>query len=188
MDEIIKLEKKIAFYFKNTRKDTFMTEEDEKHYRSKHIFRFCEKKIKSSEKSGHCQLTGKYRGPAHSICNINVTEKQSNLIQFVFHKFFNYDCHLFFRKLVDKKNDSVKFDITPKKNEEFISVTFGYSKFIDNSRLLSSSLDSLVKTLGDNSDERLKISKKEIVGNDGTLNIVNKIGEEHRTIEDSKED
>ena len=55
----------------------------------------------------HCHLTGKYRGRAHNKCNINVTQKQSNLIPLAFHNFSNYDCHLFFKKLVDKKNDKV---------------------------------------------------------------------------------
>ena len=51
----------------------------------------------------HCHLTGYYRGPAHSKCNINVTRDQSNFIPFIFHNFSNYDCHMFFKKLVDKK-------------------------------------------------------------------------------------
>ena len=59
-----------------------------------------------------------------------------------FTTFFNYDCHLFCKKLVDKKNDKVKFDIIPKTNEEYISVTYGCIRFINSYRFLSSSLDS----------------------------------------------
>ena len=51
------------------------------------------------------------------------------------------------KKLVDKKNDKVKFEIIPKTNEEYISVIYGCIRFIDSYRFLSSSLDSLVKTL-----------------------------------------
>ena len=58
---------------------------------------------------------------------------------------------MFFKKLVDKKDDKVKFDIIPKKNEEYISVTYGCIRFIDSYRFLSSSLESLDKTLVDNS-------------------------------------
>ena len=50
-----------------------------------------------------CHLTGKYRGSAHSGCNINVTQKQSIFIPFKFHNFSKDDCHMFFKKLVDKK-------------------------------------------------------------------------------------
>ena len=44
VDEVVKLEKKMAFYFKNTNKDTVMTEEDMKDFK-KNICQFCEKKI-----------------------------------------------------------------------------------------------------------------------------------------------
>ena len=72
------------------------------------------KKTETDKVRDHCHLTGKYRGPAHSICNINVTQDQSNFLPFIFHNFSNYDCHMFFKKLVKKKNDKVKFDIIPK--------------------------------------------------------------------------
>ena len=54
---------------------------------------------------------------------------------------------MFFKKLVDKKNDKVKFDIIPKSNEEYISVTYGCIRFTDSYRFLSDSLDKLVKNL-----------------------------------------
>ena len=129
-------------------------------------------------------MTGNYRGPAHSKCNINVTQGQSILIPFIFHNFSNYDCHMFFKKLVDKKNDIVKFDIIPKTNEEYISVIFGCIRFIAGYRFLSSSLDSLVRTSVDNSNKTLKSLKEEIVDNDEILDIVNKTVEDDRTIED----
>ena len=78
------------------------------------------------------------------------------------------------RKLVDKKKDKVDFDVIPKTNEEYTSVTFGCIRFIDSYRFLSSGLDSLVKTLVDNSNKTLKNLKKEIVGSNEILNIVNK--------------
>ena len=82
-----------------------MTEENEEDYRNDNICRFCEKNTDCDKVRDHCHLTGKFRGPAQSICNINVTQDQSNFIPFIFHNFSNYDCHMFFKKLVDKKND-----------------------------------------------------------------------------------
>ena len=93
---------------------------------------------------------------------------------------------MFFKKLVDKKNDKVKFDIIPKTNEEYISVTYGCIKFIDSYRFLSSGLDSLVKTLVDNSNKTLGDLKKEIIDNDQILNIINEITEDDKTIKDLK--
>ena len=187
VDEVIKLENKMAFYFKNTKKDIIMTEKDEEDFRIDNICRFCEKEIITDKVRDHCHLTGKYRGPAHSKCNINVTQKQSNFIPFIFHNFSNYDCHMFFKKLVDKKKDKVAFDIIPKTNEEYISVTYGCIRFIDSYRFLSSGLDSLVKTLVDNSNKPLKNLKEEIVDNDEILNIINEIIDD-KTIKDLKKD
>ena len=136
VDEVIKLEKKMTFYFKNTNKDIIMTEDDEKDYKNNNICRFCEEKIGSDKIRDPSDLTAKYRGPAHSKSNINATEEQSYFIPFVFHNFSNYDCHMFFKKLVDLKNDRVKFDIIPKTNEEYISVTYGCIRFIDSYQFL----------------------------------------------------
>ena len=133
-------------------------------------------------------MTGKYRGPAHSKCNVNVTQKQSNSIPFIFHNFSNYDCHMFFKKLVDKKKDKVDFEIIPKTNEEYISVTYAIFRFLDSYRFQSSSLESLVETIVDNSNKILGDLKKEIVDNDYILNIVTDIGEYNRTIKDLKKD
>ena len=188
VNEVRKLEKKMAFYFKNTQKDIIMTEENEEDYRVISVFRFCEKNIESDKVRDHCHLTGKYRGPAHSICNINVTQDQSNFILFIFHNLSNYDCHMFYKKLVDKKNDKVKFDIIPKTNEEYISVTYGCIRYIDSYRFLSSGLDSLVKTLVDISHKTLKNLKEEIVNNDEISNIINNLVEDDRTIDDLKKD
>ena len=179
VDEIIRLENKMAFYFKNTKKDIIMTDYDEKEYRIDNVCRFFEKVILSDKVRDHCQLTGRYRGPAHSKCNISVTQDQSSFIPFIFHNFSNYDCHMFFKKLVDKKNDKVKFDIIPKTNEEYISVTYGCIRFIDSYRFLSRGLDSLVKALVDNSDKILKDFKDEIFDNGEILDIVSKIEENY---------
>ena len=178
----------MVFYFKNTNKDIIMTDKDEEDYKYNNVCRFCEKIIESDKVRDHCHLTGNYTGPAHSKCNINVTQKQSKFIPFIFHNFSNFDCHMFFKKLVDKKNDKVIFDIIPKTNEEYISVTYRCIRFFDSYRFLSSGLDSLVKTIVDISHKTLGDIKKEIDDNDYILNIVTYIGEYNRTIKDLKKD
>ena len=80
-----------------------MTEEDEEDFEKNNFCQLCEKQIFSDKLRDHCHFTAKYRVPAHSKGNINVTQKQSNFIPFTFHNFSNYDCHLFFMKLVPKK-------------------------------------------------------------------------------------
>ena len=77
------------FNFKNTKEDIITTEENEEDNRNNNICRFCEKQVISDKVRDQCHLTGKFRGPAHSKCNINVTQKQRNFIPFVFHNFTN---------------------------------------------------------------------------------------------------
>ena len=48
------------------------------------------------------------------------------LIHLFFRNFSIYDYHLVFKKLVDKKNDKVKFDNIPKTNEEYMTVTHSF--------------------------------------------------------------
>ena len=99
--------------------------------------------------------------------------KKKAIFYLFLNNFSNYDCHMVFKKLVHKKNDKVKFDIIPKTIEEYISVTYGCIRFIDSCRFLSSSLDSLVKTLVDNSDKTLKDFREENVDYDEILDFVN---------------
>ena len=154
--EAIKLENKMAFYFKNTKKDIIMRKKNEEDFKNNNICQFCEKEKLSDKVRDHCHLTGKYRGPAHNTCNINVKQKDSNFLPFAFHNFSNYDCHMFFKRLVDLKKDKVKFKIIPKTNEEYIAVKYGCITFIDSYRFLSESLDKLVKNLDDDDFKNLK--------------------------------
>ena len=78
-----------------------MTKKDEEEYRINNFCRFSGINNESDKDRDHCHLTGDYRGPANSKCNINVTQDQSNFIPIIFHSFSNYDCHLILKKLVD---------------------------------------------------------------------------------------
>ena len=98
----MKLENRMAFYFKDTNKNNLLTEEDEKHDRKNNFCRFCEKEIIVDKVRDHCLLTGEYRGPAYKKCNVNVTQKESIFIPLAFHNFSKYDYHLFFKRLVDE--------------------------------------------------------------------------------------
>ena len=169
VNEVIKLENKMTFWFKKTNNDIIMTQEDKEDFEKKDICRFCEKEILSDKVCDHCHLTGKYRVPSHNTCNINVKQKGSIFISTVFQNYSNYDSHMFFRRLVDLKKDKVKLKIIPKTYEEYISVTYDciswlynfwlYNKlFLDNYRFLSKSLDELVKKVD---EDEFKILRKE---------------------------
>ena len=67
-------------------------------------------------------------------------------------------------------------------------MTYRCIRFRDSYRFLSSSLDSIVKTLVDNSHKTLQNLKKEFVDNDEILNIRNEITEEDKTIKGLKKE
>ena len=150
-----------------------MTEENKQDFENDNICRHCEKYIETGKVRDHCHLTVNYRGPAHSDCNLKVKQKDTDFITIGLHNFSNYDCHMFFKSLVDRKKDNVKFEIIPKTDEKYISIKYGCIKFIDTYRFLSCSLDKLVQTLVDNSRKTLENLKKEVIGDDNILNIIN---------------
>ena len=59
--------------------------------------------------------------------------------------------------------------------EEYISVTFGFVQPFNKLRFLSSSLDSLVKTLVEQNHIAFQNFRRKIVGEDSILNFVNEI-------------
>ena len=61
VNEIIKLEIKMFFYFKNTKKDIIMLAEEEENFKNNNkVCRFCEKNFECDKVRDHCHLTGKY--------------------------------------------------------------------------------------------------------------------------------
>ena len=121
----------MACYFKNTNKDIILHGQDKEDYRNNKICRVCGKNLESDKVRDLCHLTCKNWGPAHCICKINVTQKQSNFVPFSIHNISNHVFHVLFWKLVDKKNDKVKIDIILKTKEEYKSATYGCIRFTD---------------------------------------------------------
>ena len=59
VDEVIKIDNKMVFYFKNTKEDVIMSEKDDEAYGSSKICPFCEKEKIAYKVRHHCHLTGK---------------------------------------------------------------------------------------------------------------------------------
>ena len=89
------------------------------------------KKIDFNKIRDHYRLTSRYRIPAHEKFNKNVKQKRSKFFPLAFHIFSIYDCHLFLKKLVDKKKDSIDLEVIPKKNGEFFPVSYGCIRLIE---------------------------------------------------------
>ena len=59
VNEIIKLENKMTFYYKNTKKEIIMSEENEEVFKNNDVCRLCEKNFESDKVRDPCPLTGK---------------------------------------------------------------------------------------------------------------------------------
>ena len=151
---MLTLEKIASNYFK-TNLELEMSQEEEVQFEQAEECWLCENPLDDTKVRDHDHLTGKYRGAAHNICNINCKQKSSSFVPIFFHNFSGYDCHLIFEELLTEAytigqqscNQNYNPTIIPKSLENYVSVQIGCLRFLDSYRFLSSSLDKLVKSL-----------------------------------------
>ena len=76
----------------------------------------------------HCHYSGKYRGAAHSLCNLQY--KIPFYIPVVFHNLAGYDAHMFIKELAKHRS---KMGVIAKNTEDYISfsVNVEVDKYID---------------------------------------------------------
>ena len=145
--EMLKLELEANKYFK-TNLELEITPQEEESFQLAEECWLCENPLDDTKVRDHDHLTGKYRGAAHNICNINCKQKSSSFVPIFFHNFSGYDCHLIFEELLTEAyNQNYNPTIIPKSLENYVSVQVGCLRFLDSYRFLSSSLDKLVKSL-----------------------------------------
>ena len=145
--EMLKLELEANKYFK-TKLELQITPEEEESFKLAEECWLCEEPFTEDKVRDHDHLTGKYRGAAHNICNINVKQKSSSFVPIFFHNFSGYNCHLIFQELlIQAFEKGYEPKIIPKSMENYVSIQVGCLRFLDSYRFLSSSLDKLVKSL-----------------------------------------
>ncbi len=101
----------------------------------------------------HDHLTGNYRGPAYSDCNLNLQYANTNrlenkfFIPVIFHNLRGYDAHLILKGC--KKSIFNKGNITciSKNIDRYLSSTIDNQRFIDSFQFISASLDKLASNL-----------------------------------------
>ena len=147
VNRMLTLEKIASKYFK-TNLELEITPQEEESFQLAEECWLCENPLGGEKVRDHDHLTGKYRGAAHNICNINCKQKSSSFVPIFFHNFSGYDCHLIFEELLTEAyNQNYNPTIIPKSLENYVSVQVGCLRFLDSYRFLSSSLDKLVKSL-----------------------------------------
>ena len=119
----------------------------------------------------HCHSAGKFRGAAHSICNLRYkTPKETPK---VFHNGSTYDCHFITNKLAkefdgqlqslgENTEKYITFSVPiSKKLDKGKTITYRL-KFIDSFRFMSTSLSSLVDNLSEIYKKECKECKERI--------------------------
>ena len=147
VNRMLTLEKIASKYFK-TNLELEISQEEEVQFQLAEECWLCENPLEGEKVRDHDHLTGKYRGAAHNICNINCKQRSSSFIPIFFHNFSGYDCHLIFEEfLTEAYNQNYNPTIIPKSLENYVSVQVGCLRFLDSYRFLSSRLDKLIKSL-----------------------------------------
>ena len=138
------------------------TEEDEKHFNKASDCWICGEDLGNDRVRDHCHFTGRYRGPAHNICNLKYRKPES--VSVFFHNLSGYDSHLFIKKL-GSPDEKENIDCIPNNEEKYITFSKTIKKgqyknkkgeikdktfkivFKDSLKFMSSSLGALVNNL-----------------------------------------
>ena len=146
-----------------------LTDEEKESYEKQKVCFICGKEFNTDKKyckvRDHCHYTGKFRGAAHSICNLRY--KIPREIPVVFHNGSTYDYHFIIKQLAIEFKG--KFDCLGENTEKYITfsapiykkndndeIIIYKLKFIDSFRFMSASLSSLVDNLSEINKKQCK--------------------------------
>ena len=119
-----------------------MTRDDWKAHRHATTCHICEKALDGDSVRDHSHITGKYRGAAHSACNLKLRlSPKTTTIPVVFHNLRGYDSYLLMQAISKVEG---KVSCIPNNTEKYISFSLGQLRFIDSAQFLLASLNKLV--------------------------------------------
>ena len=88
----------------------------------------------------HCHRTGKYRGPAHTRCNINYYNNK--YVPEVFHNLRGYDSHISLKEAFELCGTDKNIIAITNAMEKFMTFGIGDVKFIDAFQFMASYLET----------------------------------------------
>ena len=126
---------------KHFNKKLKMTIEDEDNYQNSQDCWICNEKINKDKDKvrDHCHITGKYRGAAHSKCNLKL--KIPKKLPIIFHNLEGYDGHIIFKEL--NNFDNIDIQVIPKTSEKYMSIIVNRNiVFLDSNQFYKGKLDN----------------------------------------------
>ena len=117
-----------------------MDEDDEALFQCSSHCIICSKPLDISQAvRDHCHLTGKFRGAAHSQCNLQ--REVPKKVPIFFHNLKNFDSHILLKEI---KNGYFKeIQVIPQAIDKFSAIMMDDYIFLDSFSFLPSSLDKL---------------------------------------------
>ena len=100
------------------KKNMRITRKGEGDFQKALVCHICEDQLRDDKVRDHCHLTGRYRGAAHSQCNLNY--KLPKFYPVIFHNLSGYDTHMFIKDLAETEGE---IDCIAKTEEDYISFT-----------------------------------------------------------------
>ncbi|XP_054256909.1 uncharacterized protein LOC128981938 [Macrosteles quadrilineatus] len=125
-----------------------LEEEEIRRHKEAVTCHICQEPLNETDKvRDHDHLTGLYRGPAHSKCNLLFTKPK--FIPVFLHNLSGYDIHQFIKE-IGRQGEKLK--VIPQNDERYISFTVQVRgglelRFLDSFKFLSASLDQLINNL-----------------------------------------
>ena len=91
--------------------------QDEEIYNNSQMYWICNEELNTDKVRDHCHITGKFRGAAHTQCNLKL--KIPKKLPIFFYNLEGYDEHIIFKEL--NKFD-VNIEKIPKAIEKYMSI------------------------------------------------------------------
>ena len=144
-------EEKYIIEILETNKEMILSQEDNENFEKASDCHICGKELKEDKVRDHDHITGKYRGAAHTQCNLNYNYKNCK-IPVVFHNLRGYDSHLIMQEI---GKYSKNITVIPNTTEKYVSFSMNRLQFIDSMQFLCESLEKLVECLKLSKDRTL---------------------------------
>lgn len=138
MDHMVKLEEKLVSILRNPKPMNLSDQESESFLKATHCC-ICKDQLGNDTVRDHCHVTGKFRGAAHSSCNLNLRLRER--IPVFFHNLKDYDAHHIMSVIGKYKHKRI--NCIPQNHEKYIAFSLGNLDFVDTFQFMSTSLEKL---------------------------------------------
>lgn len=123
-------------FLKDIRPVKPLTPEQQHDYNNATVCFICKTPLNGDKVLDHCHISGNYRGPSHSLCNLNY--KIPQFIPVFIHNLSGYDAHLFITELArNGETVDVKTKNTISPPNTYQSIHFQGANGVGNTRFLN---------------------------------------------------